>query len=139
MCGFFTIFTSLRIITHPVLALKPPRLQLAGTLSCSPHSVFLSFSLAGSRLQDRLKLSGHADLLLFLTHNALDGGRQATGVPGEDERVAVFAAAIIVQGAAGVGDGVVVVVCVNHPVVVTWLERKGEVRVRRNEGIKERC
>ncbi|KAG7223928.1 hypothetical protein INR49_015184 [Caranx melampygus] len=64
---------------------------------------------ASSRLQDRLELSGHADILLFLTHDALNGGGQATGVPGEDEGIAVFAAAIFFQGAAGIGDGVVVV------------------------------
>lgn len=95
------------------------------------------FSLAGPRLQDRLKLSGHADVLLFLTDNALDGGGQATGVPGEDKGVAVLAAAILLQGAAGVGDGVVVVVGVNHPVVVTWFDRKGErlASVKRNEEI----
>lgn len=70
-------------------------------------------------MQDRLELSGHADVILLLADDALDGGRKATGVPGEDEGVAVLTAAVIFQGAAGVGDGVVVVVGVNHPVVVT--------------------
>ena len=94
----------------------------------------LSLSLAGSRLQDGLKLSSHADILLFLTHDTLDGRRQAPGVPGEDEGVAIFAAAILFQGAAGVGDGVVVVVGVDYPVVVAWLAGKGDVRMKRNEG-----
>lgn len=80
---------------------------------------------AGSRLQDGLELSRHADLVLFLTDDALDGGGQAAGVPGEDEGVAVLAGAVLLQGAAGVGDGVVVVVGVDHPVVVTWLGRDG--------------
>lgn len=74
-----------------------------------------------------MKLPSHADIFLFLTDDALDGGRQATGVSGEDEGVAVLAAAVVLQGAAGVGDGIVVVVCVDHPVVVTCLGRKGEV------------
>lgn len=78
-------------------------------------------------MQDRLKLSGHADFILFLTDHALEGGRQATRVPGENKGVAVLAAAIILQSAAGVGDGIVVIVSVDHPVVVTWLERKGEM------------
>lgn len=85
-------------------------LLVAGTVS--------SLCLAGSRLQDGLELSSHADVVLFLTDNALNGRRQATGVPGEDKGVAVIAAAIFFQGTAGIGDGVVVIVSVNHPVVV---------------------
>ena len=68
-----------------------------------------------------MKLSSHADFLLFLTDSALDGGGQAAGVPGEDKGIAVLAAAILLQGAAGVSDGVVVIVGVDHPVVVTWI------------------
>lgn len=90
---------------------------------------FLFFSLAGSRLQYRLKLSGHADVFLLLADDTLDGRRQATGVSGKHEGIAIVTAAIVFQGAAGIGDGVVVVVGVNHPVVVTWLDRKGEVSV----------
>lgn len=78
------------------------------------------FSLAGSRLQHRLELPGHADVILLLTDHALDGGREASGVPGEDEGITVLTAAILLLGAAGVGDGIVVIVGVNHPVVVTW-------------------
>ncbi len=74
-----------------------------------------------------MELSSHADILLFLTDDALDGGWQAAGVPGEDKGIAVLAAAVLLQGAAGIGDGVVVVVGVNHPVVVTWLDRHGGV------------
>lgn len=76
-------------------------------------------------MQHRLKLSRHADLILFLTDHALDGGRQATWVPGENKGIAVLATAIIFEGAAGVGDGIVVIVGVDHPVVVAWLERRG--------------
>jgi len=103
----------------PLLVFKPSRLQL----SCSA----LAFSLAGSRLQHWLELSRHADVFLLLTDDALDAGRQPAGVPGKHDAVAVVAAAIFLQGAAGVGDGVIVVVGVDHPVVVTWLERKEEV------------
>lgn len=88
--------------------------------------VLLSVSfLAGSRLQHRLELSRHADVLLLLAHNTLDGGWQAAGVPGEDQGIAVLAAAILLQRAAGIGDGVVVVVGVDHPVIVAWLGRAG--------------
>lgn len=110
-----------------VVAFKPLRLHPVWLSSALPlYSLFPS--LAGSGLQDGLKLSGHADIILFLTDDALDGGRQAPGVPGEDKGVAVLAAAVVLQGAAGVGDGVVVIVGVNHPVVVAWLDREGEVR-----------
>ena len=103
---------------------SPPR-----SLSAS-HS--LSLSLAGSRLQNRLELSGQADVILFLTDDALDGWRQATGVPGEDDGVAVIAATIFLHGAAGVGDGVVVIVGVDHPVVVTCF-KKGKERLAEEE------
>ena len=92
-------------------------------ISLYPLSSFLG---AGSRLQDWLELAGHADLLLLLADDALDGGGQAAGVPGEDQGVAVLAAAVVLQGAAGVGDGVVVIVSVNDPVVVTWRQERGE-------------
>lgn len=119
----------------PLLGVKPPRLQLAGTLFCSSLFLLIPFDSAGSRLQDRLELSSHADIVLLLADDTLDGGRKATGVPGKDKGVAVLTAAVFFQGTAGVGDGVVVVVCVNHPVVVAWvIERRS---VRRNEGIKE--
>lgn len=111
-------------------AVSPPGLQLAGTHSCSPAS--LSDCLASSRLQHRLELAVHANLLLFLTDDALDGGRQASGAPGKDKSVAVLAAAVLFQSAAGVGDGIVVIVGVNHPVVVTWLDKKRN-RVRSNK------
>lgn len=106
----------------------PPR--SGGVAPPSPPSPRRS---AGSGLQDGLELSRHADLVLLLTDDALDGGGQAAGVPGEDEGVAVLAGAVLLQGAAGVGDGVVVVVGVDHPVVVTWFgggETEGEVRGR---------
>lgn len=102
----------------PLLGVKPPRLQLAGTLFCSSLFFLIPFDSAGSRLQDRLELSSHADVVLLLADDTLDGGRKATGVPGKDKGVAVLTAAVFFQGTAGVGDGVVVVVCVNHPVVV---------------------
>lgn len=102
----------------PLFGVKPPRLQLAGTHFCSSLFLLISFDLAGSRLQDRLELSGHADVFLLLADDTLDGGRKATGVPGEDKGIPVLTAAVILQGAAGVGDGVVVVVGVDHPVVV---------------------
>lgn len=70
-------------------------------------------------LQDGLELAGHADLLLLLADNALDGRGQATGVAGEDQGIAVLAGAIVLQGAAGIGDGIVVIVGVNDPVVIT--------------------
>lgn len=76
-----------------------------------------------------MKLPCHADIVLFLTNDALDGRRQAAWVPGENKGVAILATAIILQSAAGIGDGIVVIVGVNHPVVVTWLERKGEITV----------
>lgn len=118
--------------TAPLLLFKPLRLQPAGLLS-SP-ALLPPSPLAGSGLQDGLKLPGHADVLLLLTDNALDGGRQASGIPGEDQGVAVLAASIVLQGAAGVGDGVVVVVGVDHPVVVTWwMERRESLRRRTEE------
>ena len=70
-------------------------------------------------LQHRLELSSHADLLLLLADEFLDGGREAAGVTREDQGVAVLAASIVLHAAAGVGDGVVVIVGVNDPVVVT--------------------
>lgn len=73
-----------------------------------------------TRLQHGLELAGHADLLLLLADDPLDGWGQATGVTREDQGVAVVAAAIVLQGTAGIGDGVVVVVGVNDPVVVTF-------------------
>lgn len=123
-CHTFTFSHVHSLILH-VLDIELARLQLAGTLSCSLCS--LSSSSAGSRLQDRLKLSSHADFILFLTDHALDGRGQATWVPGEYKGVAILAAAIVLQSAAGVGDGIVVIVGVDHPVVVTLLERKGEM------------
>lgn len=78
-------------------------------------------------LQHRLELSGHADFLLFLADHSLDGRGEATGVAGEDQGVAVVAASIVLQGAAGIGDGVVVIVGINDPVVVTW--RSGQTSV----------
>lgn len=118
-----TLPSSFLLSSHLDCSELAPKTPLCLSLLC------FFFFLASSRLQDRLELSGHADVILFLTHNALDGGGQATGVSGEDEGVAVFAAAVFLQGAAGVGDGVVVVVGVNHPVVVTWSEGIGDVRV----------
>lgn len=70
-------------------------------------------------LKHGLELSGHADFLLFLPDDSLDGWWKATGVAREDQRVAVLAASVLPQCATGIGDGVVVVVCVNDPVVVT--------------------
>lgn len=52
-------------------------------------------------------------------HNALDGWGQAAGVTGEHQGIAVITGAIIFQCAACIGDGVVVIVCVDDPVVVT--------------------
>ena len=64
-------------------------------------------------------VSHHAELLLLLPHEPLDGRGHAAGVTGEDQGVAVITAPVLLQRAAGVGDGVVVVVRVDHPVVVT--------------------
>lgn len=66
-----------------------------------------------------MKLADHADFLLFLADDPLDGGGEAAGVAGEEQGVSVVAASIVLQGAASVGEGVVLVVCVNDPVVVT--------------------
>lgn len=92
----------------------------------SPIPILSISFLAGSRLQHGLELSRHAYVFLLLAHNTLDGGRQAAGVPGEDQGVAVLAAAVLLQCAAGVGDGVVVIVGVDHPVVVAWPDRQRE-------------
>lgn len=70
-------------------------------------------------LQHRLELPRHADLLLLLSDQPLDRRGEAARVAGEDQRVAVLAAPVLPQDAAGVGDGVVVVVGVDDPVVVT--------------------
>lgn len=117
----------------PLLLFKPLRLQPAGLLS-SP-ALLPPSPLAGSGLQDGLKLPGHADVLLLLTDDALDGGRQAPGVPGEDQGIAVLAASVVLQGAAGVGDGVVVVVGVDHPVVVAWWMETRDSLGRRTEEV----
>lgn len=89
----------------------PPALKLCETLT---------------RLEDRLELAGHADLLLLLADQTLDGGGQAAGVAGEDQGIAILAGAVVLQGAAGIGDGVVVIVGVNDPVVVTWRTMRGK-------------
>lgn len=78
-------------------------------------------------LQHRLEISSHADLLLLLADEFLDGGREAAGVTWEDQRVAVLAAPVVLHAAAGVGEGVVVIVGVNDPVVVTWQSQEEEV------------
>ena len=78
-------------------------------------------------LQHRLELSSHADFLLFLADDSLDGRWEATGVAGEDQGIAVLTASILLQGAASIGDGIVVIVCVNDPIVVTWKSREQEV------------
>lgn len=70
-------------------------------------------------MQDGFELSRQADFLLFLPHNALDGWGQAAGVTGEHNGVAVITGAVVFQCAACVGDGVVVIVGVDDPVVVT--------------------
>lgn len=120
---FFFLLSSLffctsppRIHMHPLLLLLLHRLLPPPVLSFS--------SLAGSGLQHWLELPCHADVILLLAHNTLDGWRQAAGVPGEDQGVAVLAAAVLLQRAAGVGDGVVVVVGVDHPVVVAWSRQR---------------
>ena len=120
---FSIFFFFLTLCIHPFIL---HIITLTRTLSVFSLSALFtpSFSLAGSGLQDGLELSGHADVLLLLTDDALDGWWQATGVPGEDEGIAVLAAAVLFQGAAGVGDGVVVIVGVDHPIVVTWLDKK---------------
>lgn len=59
-----------------------------------------------------------ADLLFLLGDNLLVLGPQSLGVTGEDEGITVQAGAVIVDLSAGVVDGVVVVVGVDHPMVV---------------------
>ena len=59
-----------------------------------------------------------AEVLFLLGDDLLVLGPQSGGVAREDEGVPVQAGAVIVQLPAGVVDGVVVVVGVNHPVVV---------------------
>lgn len=96
------------------------------------HSLFINMNVKDwvhTGLQYRLELSGHAYFLLFLAHDSLDGRREATGVAGEDQGIAVFAASILLQSAAGIGDGVVVIVCVNDPVVVTYKSRQKDVNL----------
>ena len=72
-----------------------------------------------TRLQHGLKLSGHADLFLLGANAPLDGWWQATGVTGEYQGVSILTASIVLQGTASICDGIVVIVGVNHPVVVT--------------------
>lgn len=61
-----------------------------------------------------------AELPLLLDHDVLVLCPQAVKVTGEDERVAVQTRAVKVELPAGIVDGVVVVVGVDHPVVVVW-------------------
>lgn len=75
--------------------------------------------LLHTSLKHGLELSSHADFLLFLPDDSLDGWREAAGVAREDQCVAILTASVLSQCTTGIGDGVVVVVCVNYPVVVT--------------------
>lgn len=79
-----------------------------------------------------MELTRHADFLLFLAHDSLDRRWEAAGVAGEDQGVAVLATSVLLQAAAGVGDGVVIVVGVNDPVVVTWRSTEHMLRPRRS-------
>lgn len=97
--------------------------------SATKQTIFIVFylkkkKLRRTRLQHGLELTSHADLVLFLAHDALDRGGQATGVAWEYESVAVITCAVVLQGAASVGDSVVVVIGVNDPVVVTCMDNK---------------
>ena len=67
-----------------------------------------------------------ADLLFLVCDNLLVLGPQASGVTGEDEGVSVQAGAVQVNLSAGVVDGVVVVVGVNDPVVIVYVEERGD-------------
>lgn len=67
-----------------------------------------------------------ADLLFLVCDNLLVFGPQAGGVTGEDEGVSVQAGAVQVNLSAGVVDGVVVIVGVNDPVVIVYVEERGD-------------
>lgn len=71
-----------------------------------------------------------AEVRLLLDDFALVLRPQADGMTGEYEGVAVQAGAVRVYLSAGVVDGVVLIVGVNHPMVI--------VCERRREGAKER-
>lgn len=55
---------------------------------------------------------------------------QASRMAGEDEGVAVQACAVRVHQSAGVVDGVVFIVGVDHPVVVIWEGRERRVVIK---------
>lgn len=69
-------------------------------------------------VQDQPVLPAQAQLLLPLPHQFLHIGRQAVGITGEDEGVAVSTGPVQVEEAAGVLQGECVVVCVDDPVVI---------------------
>lgn len=69
-------------------------------------------------VRDQPVLPGQAQLLLPLPHDFLHFRGKAAGVSGEHERVAVSAGAIEVQEAAGVLQGIGLIVRVNDPVVI---------------------
>lgn len=73
-------------------------------------------------MQHGFELPRHADFLLFLAHNALNGRGQATGVTGKHQGIAVITGAIISQCAACIGDSVVVIIRVDDPVVVPCVD-----------------
>lgn len=89
--------------------------------SLSDSTGLQSIGHLGSKLTivyDTSVFAQQAQVLLFLLDDALVLGPQAGGVAGEDEGVAVEAGAVSVDLSAGVVDGVVIVVGVDHPVVV---------------------
>lgn len=67
-----------------------------------------------------------ADLLFLVGDNLLVLRPQTGGVTGEDKGVSIQAGAIQVNFSAGVVDGIVVVVSVNDPVVIVFVEERGD-------------
>lgn len=86
-------------------------------------------------MEDASVFAQQADVLFLLGDDALVLRPQALFAAGEDEGVAVYASAVVSHLSAGVVDGVVVIVGVNHPMVVIWVQRQGEDRG--GEGVGE--
>lgn len=74
---------------------------------------------------DASVLAQQAQFRLLLGDLGLVLRPQTRDVSREDEGVAVQAAAVLVEQSARVMDGVVVVVCVDDPVVVIWKAKTG--------------
>lgn len=75
-----------------------------------------------------------AEFRLLLLDDALVLGPQARWVAREDEGVAVQTRAVVVHMSAGVVDGVVVIVGVDHPVVVVCERERTSVKVKKPNG-----